>query len=323
VEATLLRLRARAYQADADAAVWDAFVRASRNGVFLFERAYMDYHADRFADASLVVEDERGAIVALLPAHLEGDAVVSHGGLSFGGLVLAERSGVQQAIDALDAIIVALRGSGAARLVYRPVPHLYHRLPSEDDLYALHRRGARTVRVDLSTTIDLERRPAMAKGRRHALAKARRAGVVVRDPGDLAGLWSLLGAVLGQRHGVRPTHRLEEIAALMARFPRIVCCTAHAPQGELLAGAVLYRYEGLLHTQYLATADAGRACGALDAVIEYAIAQHGRGCRWLNFGVSTTDEGRVLNRGLAAQKEMFGGRSTVVQTLELAIGPDA
>lgn len=318
-----MRLRARAYRADADAAAWDAFARSSRNGVFLFERAYMDYHADRFADASLVVEDERGALVALLPAHRDGDAVVSHGGLSFGGLVLAERSGVQQVIDVLDAVVVALRGTGAARLVYRPVPHLYHRLPSEDDLYALHRLGARTVRVDLSTTIDLERRPALAKGRRHALAKARRAGVVVRDAGDLAAFWSLLDAVLAQRHGVRPTHRLDEIASLMSRFARIVCCTAHAPQGELLAGALLYRYDGVLHTQYPAAADAGRACGALDAVIEHAIAQHGRGCRWLNFGVSTTDEGRVLNRGLAAQKEMFGGRSTVVQTLELAIGPDA
>jgi hypothetical protein len=322
VEAALLRLRARAYRADADAPSWDAFVRASRNGVFLFERAYMDYHADRFDDASLVVENEQGAIVALLPAHRDGNALVSHGGLSFGGLVLPERSGVAQVIDVLDSVVAALRAQGITRLVYRPVPHLYHRLPSEDDLYALHRLGARTVRVDLSTSIDLERRPALAKGRRHALAKARRAGVVVRDGGDLAAFWSLLDSVLAQRHGVQPTHRLAEMQQLIARFERIVCCTAHA-DGVLLAGALLYRYDGVLHTQYLAVSDAGRACGALDAVIEHAIERHGRGCRWLNFGVSTTDEGRMLNRGLAAQKEMFGGRSTVVQTLELSLGDGA
>lgn len=316
------RLRTRAYRAERDAAAWDAFVRASRNGVFLFERGYMDYHAERFDDASLVVEDERGAVTALLPAHRTGDAVVSHGGLSFGGLVLPERSGAALVIDVFDSVVAALREQGAARLVYRPVPHLYHRLPSEDDLYALHRLGARTVRVDLSTTIDLERRPALAKGRRHALAKSRRAAVTVRDDGDAVAFWSLLDGVLAQRHGVRPTHAASEMAALMSRFDRIVCCTAHAG-GELLAGAVLYRYDGLLHTQYLAASDAGRECGALDAVIEHAIEHHGRGCRWLNFGVSTTDEGRVLNRGLAAQKEMFGGRSTVVQTLELRIGARA
>jgi hypothetical protein len=318
VQAALLRLRARAYRAD-DASSWDAFVRASRNGVFLFERTYMDYHADRFDDASLVVEDEHCALVALLPAHRRGDAIVSHGGLSFGGLVMPERSGVGRVIDVFDTIVAALREQGAARLLYRPVPHLYHRLPSEDDLYALHRLGARTVRVDLSTTIDLQRRPALAKGRRHALSKARRAGVVVRDDGDLHAFWSLLEGVLAQRHGVRPTHAAHEMAALMARCARIACCTAHRGD-ELLAGAVLYRYDGVLHTQYLAASDAGRDCGALDAVIEHAIERHGHACRWLNFGVSTTDEGRVLNRGLAAQKEMFGGRSTVLQTLELPLG---
>jgi hypothetical protein len=301
VEATLLQLRARAYRPGADAPAWDAFVRASRNGVFLFERAYMDYHADRFDDASLVVEDERGAIVALLPAHRAGSDVVSHGGLSFGGLVMAERAGAAQAIDVLDAVVATLRGQGATRLLYRPVPHLYHRLPSEDDLYALHRLGARTVRVDLSTTIDLGRERAVGKGLRHVLGSG------------------LLETVLQQRHGARATHRCAEMQALMARFDRIVCCTAQAG-GALLAGAVLYRYDGVLHTQYLAASDAGRDCGALDAVIEHAIERHGHACRWLNFGVSTTDEGRVLNRGLAAQKEMFGGRSTVLQTLELPLG---
>ena len=34
--------------------VWDSFVAASRNGTFLFMRDYMDYHADRFTDYSLM-----------------------------------------------------------------------------------------------------------------------------------------------------------------------------------------------------------------------------------------------------------------------------
>ena len=34
--------------------VWDSFVATSKNGTFLFMRDYMDYHADRFADHSLM-----------------------------------------------------------------------------------------------------------------------------------------------------------------------------------------------------------------------------------------------------------------------------
>jgi hypothetical protein len=38
----------------ADQAAWDDFVRTSKNGLFLFERGYMDYHAERFSDHSLL-----------------------------------------------------------------------------------------------------------------------------------------------------------------------------------------------------------------------------------------------------------------------------
>jgi hypothetical protein len=37
-----------------DLETWNRFNQASRNGTFLFDRGYMDYHADRFTDASLM-----------------------------------------------------------------------------------------------------------------------------------------------------------------------------------------------------------------------------------------------------------------------------
>ena len=35
-------------------AEWDAFVKTSKNGTFLFMRDYMEYHNDRFIDYSLL-----------------------------------------------------------------------------------------------------------------------------------------------------------------------------------------------------------------------------------------------------------------------------
>lgn len=47
--------------------LWDAFVDASKNGTFMLKRGYVDYHADRFTDHSLLFyRDEE--LVALLPA---------------------------------------------------------------------------------------------------------------------------------------------------------------------------------------------------------------------------------------------------------------
>ena len=38
----------------ADEAAWNDFTARSRQGTFLLDRRYMDYHADRFEDFSLM-----------------------------------------------------------------------------------------------------------------------------------------------------------------------------------------------------------------------------------------------------------------------------
>ena len=41
---------------------WNSFIGCSKNGTFLFNRGYMDYHADRFTDASLGFRDAKGDV---------------------------------------------------------------------------------------------------------------------------------------------------------------------------------------------------------------------------------------------------------------------
>jgi hypothetical protein len=67
--------------------LWDDFVRSSKNGTFLLERGYMDYHADRFADHSLLVRDDEGTLLAVLPTNADGPRLASHGGLTYGGFI--------------------------------------------------------------------------------------------------------------------------------------------------------------------------------------------------------------------------------------------
>ena len=42
------------YDKNTDREAWNAFVALSKNGTFLFDRSYMDYHSDRFKDHSLM-----------------------------------------------------------------------------------------------------------------------------------------------------------------------------------------------------------------------------------------------------------------------------
>lgn len=67
---------------------WDLFVTNAKNSHFMFYRDYMDYHSDRFKDFSLMFYDEKGKILGLLPANIEGDVLYSHQGLTFGGFLI-------------------------------------------------------------------------------------------------------------------------------------------------------------------------------------------------------------------------------------------
>lgn len=329
---------------------WDAFVQRSRNGVFLFQRKYMDYHADRFEDASIIVRatDSKAAILAVIPANRvrtpSGDLCISHGGLTFGGMVMAEKIGCAQVLAIFQALAEWLPHQGFTQLRYKAIPHIYHRLPSEDDLYALHRLGARVDQTLVSSTLDLGRAAPTSSQKNHALNLARRAGITVGTV-HWSTYWPLLTETLRSRHSVNPVHSLSEIEYLAQNFPELEMIGAwqtqstamdqiseHRPPAEappvreqlpvtsskIQAGVVLFHYAGVTHTQYLASSPAGFETRAQHAILEYCINMaRARGQRWFSFGTSTEDGGRALNEGLLRHKEMFGARSTILQTLVL------
>ena len=111
-------------------------------------------------------------LLAVLPANRNGDQVVSHGGLTFGGVISRHNLGASAMLELFDVLREWLHGQGVRTLLYKPVPHIYHRMPAEEDLYALFRSGARLVRRDLSSTLDMTCRAPMERLRQSS-AKAR------------------------------------------------------------------------------------------------------------------------------------------------------
>lgn len=89
-------------------------------------------------------------------------------------------------------------------------------------------------------------------------------------------------------------------------------------RGKCQAGAVLFIYGDVVHTQYLAANDTAREIGALDFVVATLIEKYKDSKAYFDFGKSSEGEdGKFLNEGLIHQKEGFGGRTMVYQTLEM------
>lgn len=304
-----------------DAEEWDTFCEATHQATFLHTRRFLGYHGDRFQDQSLILEED-GRWVGLFPAALHpNDAlcVVSHPGITYGGLLHSGGLRGEQMIMALSAIQRHYAALGYAKLNYKVVPSFYHQAPTQDDLYALFRLGASRTRCDLSSTIDLLRRLRVSERRRRSLKKALKMGVQVCEGQEyLPALWQVVADNLARKHETSPVHSLAEMSLLIDRFPENIRCVCGLLNDVVVAGVLLFSTPLVDHAQYIASSESGYETSALDAVFEHCIVSATTvGKRWFDFGISTENAGMLLNDSLYRFKSEFGGGGFVHEFYEL------
>ena len=302
------------------AAQWNELARLCRNSTFQHQRGYMDYHSDRFTDCSLIAL-HNGKPRALLPANVDGDTLWSHRGLTFGSwLVPPKHFDVTVMIEVMDATVAWMKDNGLKRLVYKAVPHIYHRYPCEEDLYALFRHHASLIETNISTTIDLSCPLPLDRGNKSGANAARKAGITVGPSEDWQQYWHLLSSLLDERYDTRPVHTLDEILLLQSRFPDDIRLYTATLDGELLAGVVMYLSAPVAHCQYIGASPQGKDSKALTLLFDYLIGEATKsGYRYFDFGISNEDHGRYLNEGLVRQKSRLGGRGIVYNTCEVKL----
>ncbi|MEP7291959.1 MAG: GNAT family N-acetyltransferase [Chloroflexota bacterium] len=291
--------------------LWDQFVNRSRNGTFMFCRSYMEYHSERFSDHSLLIYDN-ARLIALLPATLDGSALVSHGGLSYGGFVTDARMTTAHMLGVFDATLSFCIAEGVAGLRYKAAPHIFQRVPSDEDLYALSLCGAQLERRSVLTVVGAHERIPFQQRRQRSILKARAAGLTLcRADEQLAAYWSLLEAALLERYAARPTHTLSEISYLQRHFPHNIQLYTCFERDTLLAGVLVYESATVARAQYIAANARGRETGALDLLFDHLMNQVFSDKPYFDFGTSHEPTTGVIQSGLIDQKEGFGGRAVI------------
>ncbi len=305
----------RRYAAD-NAAEWNAFVERSKQGTFLFNRGYMDYHRDRFSDNSLMVY-HRQRLFALLPGNRCGDTFYSHQGLTYGGFVTDEKATAGRLCEIAGAVSEALRADGVRRIVYKPVPWVYHRLPAEDDLYALSIRcHARLIGRDASSVVFLRQRLRFAESRMSGVRKALRQGFEVKGSDDLEAFWNILTDNLHRKYGAKPVHTVAEMRMLKDRFPKEIRLFMIYRDAVPLGGTVLYLTPQVVRTQYISATPEGKQTGALDLLFHHLLNETDFQRPYFDFGTSAQGDTDELNASLIFQKEGFGGRTVCFDRYE-------
>lgn len=295
---------------------WNNFVKNSKNGFFMFNRDFMDYHSDRFQDYSLMFYNHE-ELMAILPASLHGNELQSHGGLTYGGFICNEKMKQHHMIDCFEALKAYMRENNLLKIVYKVIPHIYHKQPSEEDLYALYKTGAKLLKIEPSTTVLLKNPLKMPKGRKAQIARAKRENVIIKESDDFENFIKLENLILSKFHNSKAVHTAEELNILKLRFKDKIQLWIAEYEGKIIAGILLFVYDNVVHTQYMAANDLAREIGGLDLLIKTLMEKYADTKTYFDFGISSEYNGCYLNEGLIAQKEGFGGRTSIYQTWEI------
>lgn len=297
---------------------WDDFVRMSKNGTFMLERDFIEYHGDRFEDHSLLFYDDKDNLIALLPGHISEQAYSSHSGLTYAGFVSGARIKQPLMMEVLETLQGYLKEKGLTELWYKSISHFYHRQPAQEDVYALWMAGAERHRVDVFPVIDLRDPFPFQERRRRGVKKARKNGIEVRESDDLETYWDVLCEVL-KKHDAAPIHSLAEITYLKEKFPENIKLYAAFQEEKMVAGVLIFETDIVAKSQYIATLDAVMNLGALDLLFDEVIFSVYKEKRFFDFGSVTIDQGRTLVVGLSEQKEGFGARTAVQEHYRLSL----
>lgn len=297
-----------------DAELWNGFAKRSRNATFMLQRGYVDYHSARFVDCSWLAF-KGNSLRAMLPANIDADGVLhSHQGLTYGGWILpqAHLDGADL-LHLFEAAADRWREEGITALDYKPIPFIYAARPSQEDIYALFRLGARASECNLSAAINLRAPGGLNQLQRRHLKKCAGLDLRIVRLDESGEFMEMLSECLRERHDTAPVHTRAELDLLRERFPENIKLYGAICDGGLHAGVCVYDTGRVAHAQYIATTPLGRELNLLTPLFNFLISGEFPEAEYFDFGISNEDHGLYLNEGLLRQKYSYGATGVICQ----------
>ena len=308
---------------------WDDFVcTKSINGNFLQTRTFLNYHPEgRFIDASLMYYDQKNKLRAVIPAaciNINGQlSFVAHPGSTYGGIVIDKKTCEARRFQTLlDELVLYLARESYTAIDLRFPPNflwLGNDAPLVEYLLQLNgfREGTElTTYIDYATYGDRTlscfsqgKRTNVNNGLKNGLRFAR-----ITEISRAAEFYGMLSENL-KKYDSEPVHTFDELWDLYSnRLQGSTELVGVFDREKLVASGWLFLFanQRAAHTQYLC-ADSNYNKLSPMTFLYYSLIEYCRelGLSYLSWGVSTEDEGRVLNWGLTESKESFGSSHDV------------
>jgi len=305
---------------------WDLFVPKTNNGTLFHLRSFLNYHPkSRFNDHSLMVR-KKGGLFSLFPAAeqiLKGKkTLISHPGATVGSFTLPENLSIADSFNLVEKLIEYAKNENFQRIIISLPPNLYQRRISNYMEYSFFKFGFIYTKREVTSILFLEDtiektkmkfRPSHLRAVRKALDK----NIVVRQSKNIDAFYAILKNNLEIRHGVSPTHTLEELINLFNLFPDKIRLFAAFLDEQMIAGVVTFQINQRVLLAFYISHDEHyshlRAVNILFYnIFEWAIESK---FKVFDFGIFTVN-GKP-NMGLGRFKENFGASGIFRDTIEL------
>lgn len=289
-----------------DFALWNDFVAEAKNATFLFHRDFMEYHSDRFEDFSLLVfEDEK--LRAILPANKRENAVYSHQGLTYGGLVFLSKLKAEKAEVILDEILLFFKENKIETFYYKPIPVFYFSEGNAVIDFFLLKRGAILERKEMNLAVNLTTPLKISKSKMKHFRRIENLDLDIVEEENFDPFWEkVLEPRLLEKFNTKPVHSKEEITLLKTKFPQNIKQFSAYKDDEIIAGITIFETKNVVKSQYAATLKMGEEFRALDFLFINLLHKYKRkGKQFFDMGIVNSDT-EDYNAGLLKQKEELG-----------------
>lgn len=312
---------------------WDDFVmNHSVNGTFLQTKNFLDYHGDRFDDASIIIykgNDTTVAVISACTIYEDGKKIFSaHQGSTFGGIVIADNF---YNIEHVEAIVTVLEEylieNEYNEVCLKCTSDIFARQNGNLLYYFLFQRGYISYdeisfyvdfgqyNADIASNFNAGRRRDYKYSLKNGLAFRR-----IETADEIRTFYDILcGNLL--KFDAKPVHSFEEITDFKESRLRDIVEFYGVFYGEhMIASSMIFVFDNVggnavFHTQYLAADQSSLKMYPMN-FMDYNLIQtaRDRGFRYFSFGTSTHEHGKVLNKPLAEFKEGFGTQYGVNKT---------
>lgn len=297
---------------------WERFVSSAKNSTFMHSRNFIEYHGNRFNDASLMVYDETDVLKAVIPMNESEEIVYSHQGLTYGGILITSDLRLDEYVEVFKSILQFAVNAGWKKWIYKCIPSMYYKYPAFEDEHLLFLAGARKVGQHVNPCIQQSPRLNFQERRKRGVKKAVKEGVVCETSTDIVSYWNIVSELLAN-YGAKPVHSLDEIQDLISRFPEQIKLYTSSINQEMVSGILCFESEDVVRFQYIASSMRGKDSGALDALFAYLIEEVFADVKFIDFGTSTNEAGGKLALGISQQKEGFGARTSIQPIYEVEL----